>query len=461
MPCGPRVRKAWTAWSKEEQELWIEAVNTVEKQGHYWTFVAMHLYNADFTHATSFLFSWHRLYIWEFENVIRAAAPEYACLTLPLWDWALASELYTNYNETWAATDQFLRDMGGAGVETELVLPHPQNANAVRVDEKVKERMNAYGGYAECDNSTVMNAVGSMPAPFDEFRDITQRCDYDVKIVECNCTFDALTPVRTRDMRGNSGIYNASRLTNEVLKWPQFVRFFEKFSYPHAKVHGAIYGTMGSHRSPADPLFWGHHAFVDFIWDLWMHRHDCGGVKYADVPPDKIEAMCPPNTIFNCVVCGNTVEADREFGSESGSYLGLYDPPFADGIDDPIPFYGLKTLWYHFDQRKLLTKPPGFSDQTWYGTWTTRDVYSLEAWGAYSYDYGTISLANPDLSSLFSTQTTTKTFRSTMMALLFFFAMFAAYALRRVCIEAIRRDMAKKKAAPRKPDEHTSLLLGS
>ena len=43
----------------------------------------------------------------------------------------------------------------------------------------------------------------------------------------------------------------------------------------HAWVHGAVGGFMASNRSPADPIFWGHHGFVDYIWDMWSRYHTC------------------------------------------------------------------------------------------------------------------------------------------------------------------------------------------
>lgn len=29
---------------------------------------------------------------------------------------------------------------------------------------------------------------------------------------------------------------------------------------------------MDVHSSPNDPLFWLHHTFIDFLWDLWQQR---------------------------------------------------------------------------------------------------------------------------------------------------------------------------------------------
>jgi tyrosinase len=38
---------------------------------------------------------------------------------------------------------------------------------------------------------------------------------------------------------------------------------------PHNNVHGLIGGDMGTYMSPLDPVFWTHHAMLDFCWVDW------------------------------------------------------------------------------------------------------------------------------------------------------------------------------------------------
>jgi hypothetical protein len=64
---------------------------------------------------------------------------------------------------------------------------------------------------------------------------------------------------------------------------------------PHAEVHIAIGGTMNSGSSPADPLFWLHHANIDRIWALWQTQHP------AAKPPNPNEVLQPP-PLFNVKV---------------------------------------------------------------------------------------------------------------------------------------------------------------
>merc|ERR1719401_226480 len=42
----------------------------------------------------------------------------------------------------------------------------------------------------------------------------------------------------------------------------------------HDTVHCNVGGHMCGHQSPADPVFWAHHAMIDRMWDLWQDCHE-------------------------------------------------------------------------------------------------------------------------------------------------------------------------------------------
>jgi tyrosinase len=62
---------------------------------------------------------------------------------------------------------------------------------------------------------------------------------------------------------------------------------------PHNWVHNAVGGTMATSGSPADPLFWLHHANVDRIWADWQKTHTSASQK----PSNLTEQMQPPPII--------------------------------------------------------------------------------------------------------------------------------------------------------------------
>jgi tyrosinase len=51
---------------------------------------------------------------------------------------------------------------------------------------------------------------------------------------------------------------------------PDFGAFSVALESPHNRVHNVVGGTMRTSRSPADPLFWLHHAFIDKLWADWQ-----------------------------------------------------------------------------------------------------------------------------------------------------------------------------------------------
>ena len=54
----------------------------------------------------------------------------------------------------------------------------------------------------------------------------------------------------------------------------------------HADVHVAVGGTMNSASSPADPIFFLHHANIDRIWFNWQKSN-------SDIPKNKDDTLKP------------------------------------------------------------------------------------------------------------------------------------------------------------------------
>jgi tyrosinase len=60
---------------------------------------------------------------------------------------------------------------------------------------------------------------------------------------------------------------------SRVTRRDKFGPFQLRLEGEHGAVHIAVGGQMATERSPADPLFWLHHANVDRIWTRWQERH--------------------------------------------------------------------------------------------------------------------------------------------------------------------------------------------
>lgn len=71
------------------------------------------------------------------------------------------------------------------------------------------------------------------------------------------------------------------------------ISFQSALEAPHNTVHvvvGGPTGTMGTSRSPADPLFWLHHCFLDKLWADWQQMNS--GAAFN--PPNTADTLQPP-----------------------------------------------------------------------------------------------------------------------------------------------------------------------
>lgn len=89
------------------------------------------------------------------------------------------------------------------------------------------------------------------------------------------------------------GTFNAAGLPtaatiNSVIGSIDFNSFTAALEGPHGWVHNAVGGTMATSTSPADPLFWLHHAFIDKLWANWEVTHT------GKNPPNITETLQPP-----------------------------------------------------------------------------------------------------------------------------------------------------------------------
>jgi len=104
------------------------------------------------------------------------------------------------------------------------------------------------------------------------------------------------------------GSFNASILPDAVwintlmgtgVTRPCFTAFSSALEGPHGTVHNVIGGTMSGSRSPADPIFWLHHAFIDKLWADWQVTNS--GASFN--PPNMTETLQEP-PIFSRKVSG-------------------------------------------------------------------------------------------------------------------------------------------------------------
>ena len=93
-----------------------------------------------------------------------------------------------------------------------------------------------------------------------------------------------------------SSLASAAQL-NTLLGEPAFDNFQSTLEVVpfHNRLHNLVGGTMATSASPADPIFWLHHAFIDKIWADWQ-------VLHPGVNPSSPSEVLQPSAIMTRTV---------------------------------------------------------------------------------------------------------------------------------------------------------------
>jgi len=220
------VRREWRAMTSSQQQTFIQAVNTLAQSGQYASWLSVHTNPSidRFAHNSDGFFPWHRWFVWNFEQQLRGLGAQFACVTVPYWDWASDAATYGDLRNS-----PVYQAFGGAG-----------NGQCI-------ENLSGspFRGFAAFRYSN--DVAGRFPGGCVSRRHTPQRVPMSQEIL------DILTRYRayTSDPRFRIGLRYAS-------------------ANAHNSVHNMIGGTMSNTGSCFEPLFMMHHGFIDKIWATWQ-----------------------------------------------------------------------------------------------------------------------------------------------------------------------------------------------
>lgn len=276
MKAGWRMRKDWADLTDPERVLYFKAVNLLKSttvdvpdvgpKSMYDVFVIIHgdMVNKDYAHQSSGFLAWHRKFLLEYETALRSLGDEFKHVTVPYWDWSAETFECTNNQdftdsgscETYHASSLLLRDFGGPG-STE----HSGDDFSDKV----------YG-------SSASGAIGCvMTGPFAGWEDHNGKCLSRGVNWKISDQLPFVGRVRLAEIIGEYGSFGNAGETEGHSKG--FRDVME--TMPHGATHNYLGGHMRSFISPADPIFWSHHAYLDKVWATWQdcHGHDTQDVK--------------------------------------------------------------------------------------------------------------------------------------------------------------------------------------
>ncbi|XP_060077073.1 uncharacterized protein LOC132556655 [Ylistrum balloti] len=225
-----RVRKEYRMMTDEERNRFHRAVykmkTTMEGEvTRYEAFAAYHSGDTQFTaHGGCNFPGWHRIYLLMFEEALNIEEPELG--GIPYWDSTMDSNLGALARDSIMWTAEFAGN--GNGTVTEGVFGGPTSEN------------------------DLMRNVGMSGQLFTEedIINITSR-------------------VRFGEICGNAE--------------PEF-----DIEFKHGPIHIYVDGQMGVIRTAAlDPVFFLHHAFVDFIWEMFRENSERNGVDIENDYPEE------------------------------------------------------------------------------------------------------------------------------------------------------------------------------
>jgi len=270
-----RIRKDYMHLTPAERDLYKEAVQALYKSKIYLKYVMIHEngVNDPFAHGSSGFLPWHRKFLLEYENTLRCLAPKFQCVTIPYWDWAewqaycdeapggCASydDVPPNMREHLPASHaSILADFGGEGTEpkdgqkTFGTTGHPDGVGCVN--------SGPFAGWVDHEGLCLSRGKNwSMPHPKNgPLSDSVDLLKHLIKDVDY----------------GKTKGYRASLQ-----------------GMPHNPTHNYLGGHMRSMRSPFDPIFWSHHAFLDKNWALWQDCHDYEHLDKASLNETQYDPM--------------------------------------------------------------------------------------------------------------------------------------------------------------------------
>eukprot|EP00835_Amoeboradix_gromovi_P003290 NODE_212_length_14557_cov_0.357103.p2 type:complete len:437 gc:universal NODE_212_length_14557_cov_0.357103:8162-9472(+) len=212
---NPRIRKDFRVVQSEGN--WsriVSAYRKMKSSGRITYYAKLHKDIFSTIHNTYTFFTWHRAFLWEFENEIRAIGGN--DLTLPYIDWAGEATKYNGQidrsqsNDPYYYAKQSGQCLTGQIYDSFLLSSTLNSGTCVSRSTATSVLV---GGWADLDGSIINSK---------DYRSFSDALQYGI----------------------------------------------------HAEVHVRIGGNMAQAISPVDPFFFAHHGFIDSTLSIWQFVHN-------------------------------------------------------------------------------------------------------------------------------------------------------------------------------------------
>jgi tyrosinase len=237
---NPRVRTEWDSYSDSDRQAFVSAVRCLmgkpasgqfsQAKSRYEDLVALHQTLTPNVHGSSKFLLWHRYYLFTFEDMLRSECG--FDRNLPWWD-------ETRYSGRFAASSIF-SDQWFGGI----------NAGGNCITNGVSTTFFSSLGITNYPQQFANLAINVGPGQ-DNYLHCLARNNDDSKTANTNS--------QMVDGCNNQGDYASMASCSE--------------GSAHAWGHNGIGAVMqDTWASPADPVFWLHHGFIDRNFRIWQNK---------------------------------------------------------------------------------------------------------------------------------------------------------------------------------------------
>ncbi|CAI5445794.1 unnamed protein product [Caenorhabditis angaria] len=230
-------RKEYRMMSDNERMRWHNAMMQLKRSGEYDRLSVMHrqVGSASGAHSGPGFLPWHREYMKRMEIALRLIDPG---ISMPYWDSVLES-----------------------------YLPDPRDSIMFSPQ---------FMGMTDASGQLVSG-------PFAGFRTLEGRPNIIRRMATEGKMF---TEQNINNLMTQNDIVSVMAFTAPQGGCP-FRPYFGALEYTHASIHLWMGGDMKPPSTSAnDPIFFLHHTFVDFIWEMWRQNHQNRFTRESQYPPD-------------------------------------------------------------------------------------------------------------------------------------------------------------------------------
>ncbi|KDN71871.1 hypothetical protein CSUB01_10977 [Colletotrichum sublineola] len=292
-----QVRRDWAAFSIEERKEYIGAVQCLltspsksdpsfapGARNRYDDFVAVHINQTRSIHGTGNFLTWHRYYVWAYENALRTECGYKGAQ--PYWNWFAhtddprKSPVYDGSETSLSGDGAFVPHNGSVSLSPfgEIFVPSGNGGGCVTSGPLVNMTVNL-GPVSPGMRGLEVNPKGAM--------------EYNPRCLRRDISAITAFKYFTSNNLLNITVGQASKSIKTFQDELQG-RFDQGFLGLHASGHFVANGDASDlYASPTDPSFFLHHAMVDRVYWLWqaLHRQEAfkiaGTITILNLPPSR------------------------------------------------------------------------------------------------------------------------------------------------------------------------------